>query len=381
MHLSGRSSSERGNFRVMLCAGFAAALFVSVWSSGTVGAATHAGSSALAQNIQKARNLVRQEEKRPTTIPLKVPISKPIPTGKVIDYISVGLPAPLVNSAITEGVKLLGWKLNILQGNGSPQAVLSAWAQILQQKPAGVIYAGFDQSLSSADLLKAKQEGIAVAGCCANATETGGINYFAETDSQQAKQVGPNLAELALAQSVGNTPPKVLVVSDPEYTVLTAIGAGFTTEYKHLCSSCSVSQLKMPTTSIGTNGPSLIVSYLRAHPSIKLLVMTLDALSTGLPAALSAAGMNSVKFIGTIPSPASLPEIHSGIEIGDIDFDDALVYLAQLDALARKFAGVPLQPPVTEPLWIMTKSNLPNLTALVPDDPNVYSQFAKLWGK
>jgi hypothetical protein len=52
-----------------------------------------------------------------------------------------------------------------------------------------------------------------------------------------------------------------------------------------------------------------------------------------------------------------------------------------VDALARHFAGVPVQltPP---PLWLMTKSNLPsNYTQLFPDVVTYATEFRALWGK
>ena len=353
----------------------------SAGSGGSGSPATDAAGASVAANIKAAQNLVAQDEQRPTAIPITTPVGKPIPTGKTVDYISVGLPTTLVEASLTNGAKLLGWKLKILETDGTPQQVLNAWAQILRQKPDGVVYAGFDQSLAQADLLKAQKENIAVVGCCADATATGGINYFIEPDSLQAQMVGPLLAQIAMAQATANKPPDVLVANIPSYTVLTAIQSGFIHEYKTLCPACNVGTLEMPATDIGQNAPTKIVGYLRSHPNVKLVAVTLDALATGLPAALQAAGLGDIKFIGTIPNPGNLPYIASGAEVADIDFDNADVYLAQLDALARKFAGAPLIPPFKEPMWILTKSNLPSATAMVPEVTTTYQQFAKIWGK
>ena len=62
-------------------------------------------------------------------------------------------------------------------------------------------------------------------------------------------------------------------------------------------------------------------------------------------------------------------------------FDYYNVDYQMVDALARHFAGVPVQltPP---PLWLVTKANLPSShTNLFPDVTDYQSQFLKLWGR
>jgi hypothetical protein len=52
-----------------------------------------------------------------------------------------------------------------------------------------------------------------------------------------------------------------------------------------------------------------------------------------------------------------------------------------VDALARHFAGVPIQ--LTPPSrWLLTKDNLPSdYSKLFPVVPDYESKFLKLWGK
>jgi hypothetical protein len=51
-----------------------------------------------------------------------------------------------------------------------------------------------------------------------------------------------------------------------------------------------------------------------------------------------------------------------------------------LDALARHFAGVPIQQ-TAPPRWLMSKEGLPSTSDLFPVVENYRSQFLKLWGK
>jgi hypothetical protein len=71
----------------------------------------------------------------------------------------------------------------------------------------------------------------------------------------------------------------------------------------------------------------------------------------------------------------------NGQELALVPYDYYSVDYQMVDALARHFAGVPVQltPP---PLWLMTKANLPsNYQQLFPVVANYKSEFAKLWGK
>ena len=62
-------------------------------------------------------------------------------------------------------------------------------------------------------------------------------------------------------------------------------------------------------------------------------------------------------------------------------FDYYSVDYQMVDALARHFAGAPVQL-TAPPLWLVTKANLPTAhSALFPDVTNYQSQFLKLWGK
>jgi hypothetical protein len=53
--------------------------------------------------------------------------------------------------------------------------------------------------------------------------------------------------------------------------------------------------------------------------------------------------------------------------------------LAQVDALARKFAGVPVKL-TAPPLWLVTQRNLPTTTGVFPVVAGYKAQSPKLWG-
>jgi ribose transport system substrate-binding protein len=51
-----------------------------------------------------------------------------------------------------------------------------------------------------------------------------------------------------------------------------------------------------------------------------------------------------------------------------------------VDALARMFAGVPLEDKTFVPTWIVNKKNLPTDKEIFPVVADMQQQYFKLWG-
>ncbi len=187
------------------------------------------------------------------------------------------------------------------------------------------------------------------------------------------------LAAEVVADSKGKA--DTLFVNIPAFTILAPLGKAFQQYYNQWCAGCSYASIDVALTQLA-NAPNLIVSYLRSHPSVKYVVLSVsDALGTGLPGALTAAGLTSVKVLGQGGDPTSFQYLANGQFLALAPFDYYGVDYQMLDALARHFAGVPVQmtPP---PRWLLIKSNLPaNHTQPFPLVATNQSQFLKLWGK
>lgn len=84
-------ASARLRAAIALCALTAVAALAAAGCGGSEGSSS--GSEATSGAFPKAVKANERWEKRPTSIGLKTPVSKPIPTGKVIDFIQCPLPA------------------------------------------------------------------------------------------------------------------------------------------------------------------------------------------------------------------------------------------------------------------------------------------------
>ena len=118
-------------------------------------------------------------------------------------------------------------------------------------------------------------------------------------DKQNSAQIGENLAAKIVADSDGKAEHALrqhLGLPDPA-------GARQTSSRARTSSSAptaSTTSLDIPLTSLGKDAPDRIVSYLRSHPQVNYVVLSVsNALGAGLPAALRAAGLaDKVKIVG-----------------------------------------------------------------------------------
>jgi hypothetical protein len=217
-----------------------------------------------------------------------------------------------------------------------------------------------------------------ISDCCSTDAVAAPFIYNTSTPSQAAVG-GKYLAAEVVADSKGKA--NTLYVNIPAFTILSSLGAEFKNSYKQYCPTCGYDSIDVSLTQL-PKAPNLIVSYLRSHPSVNYVALSVaNQLDAGLPAALSAAGLSHVKIVGQGGGPTDFQYVANGQELALLPFDYYNVDYQMVDALARHFAGAPVEltPP---PQWLVTKANLPSSHSnLFPDVTGYQSQFLKLWGK
>jgi ribose transport system substrate-binding protein len=337
-----------------------------------------ASGSSSGANLSQAQQIVSQAMQRPTTVTVTQPVGKPVPTGKKVMFISCGAAqCQLQGSIIQQAAAKLGWSASTISTDGSPSQVQNAFNSALRTGANAVILNAALRSEIAPQLAQAQSKGVSMAECCATDPLAPPIIYNTSTETQNAK-IGKYLAAEVIADSKGKA--NTLYVNIPAYTILAALGTSFKQDYQKMCPSCTYASIDVPLTSLA-NASNLIVSYIRSHPGVNYVALSVtDALDTGLPAALSAAGLH-VKIVGQGGGPTSFQYMANGQELALVPFDYYDVDYQMVDSLARHWGGtaVELTPP---PLWLITKANLPsNHSQLFPNVVTYNSQFMKLWGK
>lgn len=351
---------------------------------GSTSAGGSSSTSSVPSNdaLAKAKADLQQLEQRPTSITIPSLPHKPA-TGKSIDVVACSLPICQSNAAAMKvAAAAIGWSEKTLQAGLTPQGVAAAYDQAVRDKPAGVLgLGGFPPTLFSHQLQELAAENVPVAIPQADPENLKGITY----DPVNAKVIsgfGTELGEWVLndANASGINAAIFTTSATPEYDVA---HTSFSAEIKSGCSSCSVATSNFPEADIGTSLPTVVVTYLRAHPSTNYLFFDFSNEVDGVPAALASAGLASkVKIVTIDTSPTESAYIAAGQEAATAGAPNLEGYWSALNVFARASEGLDLAPGenVQLPNWIITKDNLPSTTASFPLVANYQDLFKTAWG-
>ncbi|MGK4585009.1 substrate-binding domain-containing protein [Kitasatospora sp. HPMI-4] len=116
--------------------------------------------------LARARADVRQAErtdtswKGPTSGPAAVP-------GKTVVYVAQTMTNPGVAGvarAMAEAATVIGWRVRVVDGQGTPVGVQAAFNQAIDLKPSGIVIGGFDPALTAQQLARAEAAHLPLVG-------------------------------------------------------------------------------------------------------------------------------------------------------------------------------------------------------------------------
>ncbi len=377
-----KMSKQIGSLRGRTKGGALAALLAGVLVLASACGSSDASSSSSVDEagLKAAEATVAKASVRPTKIPVTEPVGKPIPKGKKITFVSCGVEACAMQGPIlAAGAKSLGWTVKQVATDGSAEKVQGAIDAAIRNGSDAVILNAADPDAYAKQIADAKKAGVQFVTCCSLATTEDGVLYNTATDKQNGP-IGDYLAAEVVADSKGKA--NALYVNISAFEILKQVGASFDEGVKKYCDSCSVDNLDIPLTSLGKDAPDRIISYLRSHPKVNYVALSVtDALGAGLPAALKAAGLgDKVKIVGQGGGTQNFTDMKAGsidaLVPGDLFSYDYLM----LDALARHWAGAPLND-AGPPYWLVKKDTVPSDTSKsFPVIEDYAAQYEKLWG-
>jgi ribose transport system substrate-binding protein len=348
-------------------------------TNGSGGGGSSSGASSSA-GVAAAKALVDKYSQQPTTIPASQPIGKPIPRGKTAVFVSCGTPNCAVEgNIIRQATNLFGWTLKVINTDGTPETQKAAFDQAAQQKVDVVLYSAVDRSTFASDIPAFQANHTFLSACCiTDPVGNNGIGYAIDVPSQTAI-IGQLMAAWIIDQSGGNA--SSVYFNLPAFSILDTQGAAYKAYMRQNCPKCSVDSVDIPATALGKDVPTRIVAYLRAHPSVKWVTVSVDALAVGLPAALRSAGLSDVQIVGEGATSTNLQYIHAGQQSASVAFPYYEVMWAMVDAAARYEAGAPVPASVGATPWLLIKSTAPNTNSdAFPTVADYAAQFEKLWG-
>jgi ribose transport system substrate-binding protein len=345
-------------------------------SSGSTSAQSGSSDSAKATATANIASLLKPEEK----IPDSTPLPKAPPTGKSVDIMDCGVPACTAwAEAAAKAATTLGWHPRRILEGVTPQKITEAWNIVAGQLPDAVVNNGLPSALFSKQLAVLASHKIPVLNSSVTEGAGKGQTFVEENGVKDGKTIGKVMTDWALSE-VGSK-ANILYVTSPEFPILAAYEEGLNEELKALCPSCEKTKVEVSTAAIGSGqNTAQVVAALRSHPNINYII-GLDDLTTGLPSALKAAGIN-VPIVGHAPGPPQFQYLREGgnYKASSVSplFEDGW---QMMDWLARFFEGVPTAPAEKEyAQFVLTAKTLPaDSTKYFGFVPNFETQYKELW--
>jgi ABC-type sugar transport system substrate-binding protein len=332
--------------------------------------------------LAEAKKSVDEHIKAPTAIGPTVPIGKPIPKGKKIVYVNCGAEACTnQGKGLESAAKVLGWTVQTIQAQPTPQSVQAAMTEAVRRNPDAVVSAGFSRALYSRQIDEMTKKKIAVITSTGmEPTGEGGTTFNAEPPAE-ASVATSLLADKTTVDLGGKG--EVGAVYLTGYPLPKVYTDAYVARLKAVCPDCSLKTINIQPTSIGKDAPQKIADFLRANPNVKAIMLSYDALGIGLPAAIKAAGLKMPKVYSYSPDAPGIQALQSGDTTAATPQPYNEIGWLWADALARYFTGGNVADSQHFPRWILwskeynnlpTQANSPVIVAGYQD------QFKKLWG-
>lgn len=320
---------------------------------------------------------------RPTSINITEKIDQPIPANKRIAFIQCGSPAcAALGNQLENATKLVGWKLDRINAGVSAETIKNAWGQANDSGADAVIASGFSRDLFEPELAKIAAKNIPVINLTTADEPVDGITAGYGYGEQWTTE-GKTLADYMLVNS-GDEPVKLAAVTPSAYANLGLIGKGLQKELKAQCDECTYEALDVPVTSIGSDLPSRVTSFLSANPDVNWLYVGFADMMTGLPAALKAAGLGDVKVVTIDNNETTENYMTNGQSlVMSAGFDTYEMMWRSVDFLIRTWLDMSTEENTKGenlPKFVVTQENLPSTKGKFPFVVDYQDQYKALWG-
>ncbi len=308
-------------------------------SGSSASGSSASGSSASGQGVNKeaAQKAIAPYIGQTSAFPISEPLSKPVPAGTQFAYLQCGtqncaFAGQIVNSA----VKALGGTLTTINSGATAATAQAAASSVLTLKPAALILAGIDPRQYGDSLQKISAAGIKIVSISVSVdTKPFGItaNYLG---AQTFQLVGRLMADWVVANKGANA--NVAFYSVPEITFTPIMAKAFEEELTKNCSSCKVRNVSIGVATLGTTAPRTVVTDLQSHRNTNVAVFSVADLASGVPAAMSAAGLSTTTVVYS-PGPGNLQDIKNGKATVGLAIDFASSIWVAVDVAARLIEG------------------------------------------
>lgn len=362
----------------VLGAGLAAALTLTSCASDGGGGTTSAEGGEAVIDITQYQAAAEQAMEPITAWP--GPVDGPVAQeGVKVMWVSGGLASEGFKApadAAVEAAEVLGWDLNVADGQFNPQVYNRLIQEAVDQSYDAIILNGITVEAVSESVKRARDAGIVVGSWDGgNVASAEGVSFEVE---YPVYEQGVALASYLIWQAGGNA--NGYFVEAPEYNIIMEWVAGARDTFEE-CATCTVVRTDQFTAADhDTRLPSMVTSALRSNPDINLFVGGYDAALYATIPAMRSAGFEDV-LIGSFNANQRMAQfIRDGEATASVAEPFAWGAWASFDNLNRIFAG---EEPVDQgiPFRLITAENVSDIEPNTNWDGDIdfKAHFTEIW--
>jgi len=323
------------------------------------------------------------------------PTPRPAAKGKSVFVISSGqasISSSVPSDAAVAAAQAIGWKVTLLDGKLQPSTYGGLVDQAIADGANGIILDAIDCNSVKGPLEQAKAKHIAVvpiyAYDCNDPTEDAGPALFSAVPNTNnlpdkdlgafAESYGRGQADYVIAASKNKA--RVLVLNDPEFTVLKYTTAGFDDQIAHSGGSKVVATLNFLSADLGAKLQQEVQAELLQYPSINWIKSPYTyATELGVVPALASQPKGKYDVMGGEGFQPELADVAAGSVTGAMAISSQWVGWSAVDAMNSVFTHRPTYNSGIGWELVDATHNLPANDVLVPKE-NFEAAYEKAWG-
>jgi len=325
------------------------------------------------------------EHIKPGPIGPTVPIGKPIPKDVNVVFINCGAPACVfIEESFNEAADLLGWKVENITTEPTPEGIQEAFGEAVRRKPDAVVSTGFainQYPKQAKELNELEIPNISHTGTDPSTYNPAEGVTLQLQEPDEVSEAARLMADAAIIDSGGEGEFGAVNLSG--YPSVAIQVKAFEEELEEKCSACSVQRVEIQPTQIGKEAPTIITNFLRANPDVVGLYFGYDGITLGLNAALKGASISPPLTYAWAPDETGIQELQNEEKTAAVPLGYPEMSWQFADAIARLQTGGNVEDSKTVGpyvLWSSAFNNVPTDTKNPPPNPNYQEEFKKLWG-